>query len=334
MIKKLLAGLTLTAAAVAMAIPAHANNYPTRNIQAVVPWGAGGATDIVMRSLAPHVEKELNGKLIINNRPGGTGVIGSNYVLQQRPDGHTILLGAENPQLYPLLGLAQFDYSDYHTVNIIGQNIAVIAVPADSKFNSMSELLEAAKANPGTLRMGVTGAGGLPGSVHAMIEAVDELKVREVTFAGDGPGITAMLGNHIDFMPLSLIAAREMIRTGKLKGLAVVSSEELPALPGVEPITNALPEMESYLPWGPFWGAWVRKDTPEATKQRLTEAFSAAVATEQYQEFLKDLGAQPLNLSGDEAQQFLDRWQSVTTWSLYKAGATDVSPETLGIPQP
>ncbi|MFC3607238.1 tripartite tricarboxylate transporter substrate binding protein [Stutzerimonas tarimensis] len=333
MIKKFLASLTLTAVAVGLALPAHAQ-YPQRNIQAVVPWGAGGATDIVMRSLIPHVEQELGGKFIINNRTGGTGVIGSNYVLQQRPDGHTVLLAAENAQLYPLLGLAKFDYSDFHTINVIGQNVAVIAAPANSPFDSLEELLAAAKEKPNTLRMGVTGAGGLPGSVHAMIEAVDELKVREVTFAGDGPGITAMLGGHLDFMPLSLIAGREMIRSGKLKGLAVVSAEEVPALPGVAPITDALPAMEKFLPWGPFWGVWVRPDVPEEAKQKLTEAFSKAVAKEEFQTFLTELGALPLNMTGDETKEYLDRWQSVTTWSLYEAGATETSPDSLGIPKP
>ncbi|MAG66690.1 MAG: tricarboxylate transport protein TctC [Pseudomonas sp.] len=333
MIKKLLASITLTAVAAGLTLPACAE-YPQRNIQAVVPWGAGGATDIVMRSLIPHVEKELGGKFIINNRTGGTGVIGSNYVLQQRPDGHTVLLAAENAQLYPLLGLADFDYGDFHTINLIGQNVAVIAVPADSPYNSMADLLAAAKAKPSTLRMGVTGAGGLPGSVHAMIEAVDDLKVREVTFAGDGPGITAMLGGHLDFMPLSLIAAKEMITSGKLKGLAVVSAEENAALPGVAPITDALPEMKKFLPWGPFWGVWVRQDIPDEAKQKLTEAFSKAVAKEEFQSFLTKMGALPLNLTGDEAKQYLDRWQSVTTWSLYEAGAAQTSPESLGIPKP
>ena len=163
----------------------------------MIPWGAGGATDNVMRSLTPYVEKELGGKFILNNRPGGTAVIGSTYVMQQRPDGYTILLGAENPQLYPVLKLATFDYSDFYPINIIGQNVVVIAAPADAPFSTMAELLAAAKANPDTLRMGTTGAGGLPSTVHAMINAVDELKVREVTFGGDGPGITALMGKQL-----------------------------------------------------------------------------------------------------------------------------------------
>ncbi|MNQ43089.1 Tripartite-type tricarboxylate transporter, receptor component TctC [Pseudomonas linyingensis] len=333
MLKKLLVGLTLAASAAGFSLAAHAA-YPERSIQAVIPWGAGGATDNVMRSLTPYVEKELGGKVILNNRPGGTAVIGTSYVLGQQPNGYTLLLGAENPQLYPVLGLAKFDYSALYPINLIGQNVAVIAVHADSPWNSMADLMAAAKANPGSLRMGGAGAGALPSTVHAMISAVDQLDVREVTFGGDGPGITALMGQHIDFMPLSLAAAKELIRTGKLKALAVVSTEEIPELPGVEPISKTLPAIADYLPWGPFWGVWVHKDTPDDVKQKLTAAYAKAVATPEFQAFLKNYGAKSLNLSGDEASQFLNRWQSVTTWSMYKAKAIDIAPDSVGIAKP
>ncbi|SHN11769.1 tripartite tricarboxylate transporter substrate binding protein [Phytopseudomonas punonensis] len=333
MLKQLLTGVAFSLSALTLALPAHAE-YPERSIQAVIPWGAGGATDNVMRSLAPYVEKELGTKLILNNRPGGTAVIGSSYVMQQKPNGYTLLLGAENPQLYPVLGLAKFDYSDFYPVNIIGQNVVVIATNADSSFNSMADLLAAAKEKPDTLRMGSTGAGGLPSTVHAMVNAVGELKVREVTFGGDGPGITALMGKHIDFMPLSLAAAQELVRSGKLKALAVLAADEVPELPGVEPITKALPDIAEYLPWGPFWGAFVHKDTPDDIKQKLVEAYSKAVANEEFQGFLKNYGAQSLNLNGAEAEQFLKRWQSVTAWSMYKAKAIEISPDSVGIAKP
>ncbi|AEB60183.1 tripartite tricarboxylate transporter substrate binding protein [Ectopseudomonas composti] len=333
MFKSLLTGAALGLSALTMALPAHAE-YPERSIQAVIPWGAGGATDNVMRSLTPYVEKELGGKFILNNRPGGTAVIGSTHVMQQRPNGYTILLGAENPQLYKVLKLADFDYADFYPVNIIGQNVVVIAANADAPFNNMAELMAAAKANPDTLRMGSTGAGGLPSTVSAMINAVDELKVREVTFGGDGPGITALMGKHIDFMPLSLAAARELVRSGKLKALAVFATEETPELPGVEPITKSLPAIAEYLPWGPFWGAFVHKDTPDDVKQKLVDAYAKAVANPEFQGFLKNFGAQSLNLSGAEAEEFLKRWQSVTTWSMYKAKAIEISPDSVGIAKP
>lgn len=308
--------------------------YPERNITGTIQWGAGGATDNVARSLTPHVEEELGTSVILTNRPGGTGVIGMNYVMNQRPDGYSLLYGAENPQLYRLMGLADFGYDDMHTVNIIGQGLVVIAAPADSPFDNLSDLLEYAHEHPGELRMGGTGAGGLPSTVHAMINSIDDLDVRTVTFGGDGPGITAMLGDHIDFMPLSLAAAGEQIRSGKMKGLAVLTSEEIEALPGVPPITEALPDIDAFLPWGPFWGVFVREETPDEVKQQLEDAYRNAVDNEQFQTFLDNFGAEPLNLSGEEAQQYLDNWQSVTGWSMFEAGSVEVSPEELSIPRP
>ncbi|KHJ52597.1 tripartite tricarboxylate transporter substrate binding protein [Halomonas sp. C22] len=309
-------------------------DYPERNIQGTIQWGAGGATDNVIRSLTPHVEEILGTSVILTNRAGGTGVIGMNHVMRQRPDGYNLLFGAENPQLYPLMGLADFTYDDMHTVNIIGQGLVVIATHPNSPFETFEELLAYANDNPGELRMGGTGAGGLPSTIHAMINAVGDLDVRTVTFAGDGPGVTALLGEHIDFMPLSLSAVAEQIRGGRLKGLAVLNAEELDSLPGVPPITEALPEIESFLPWGPFWGVFVHQDTPDDIKATLEEAYEQAVASDGFQEFLTNFGGEPLNLNGEEAQQYLDSWQSVTAWSMFDAEAVETSPEELGIPRP
>ncbi|MAG64652.1 MAG: tricarboxylate transport protein TctC [Pseudomonas sp.] len=332
MFKKWVAGMAMVGSMMCAAQALAA--YPERNIQAVIPWGAGGATDSIARGLTPLVEKALDTRLVLTNRPGGTGLIGTNYVMQQRADGYTMLYGAENPQLYQLLGIADFDYDALHPINIIGQNRAVIAVPPDSPFKTMRELVDHAKAHPGELRMGVVGAGGLPSTVFAMIDAVEDLDVREVTFGGDGPGITALLGGHIDFMPLSLAPTRPQIQSGRLRALAVFDKEEVAELPGVAPITDALPDMAPYLPWGSFWGVFVRKDVPEEVKQSLEVAYKQAVASPEFQQFLVNYGAGSLNLSGQEAEAFLKRWQSVTAWSIYRAGGAKTAPTELGIPQP
>ncbi|WP_394426558.1 tripartite tricarboxylate transporter substrate binding protein [Vreelandella stevensii] len=333
MTKPALSRIALAIGALSIAGGALAD-YPERNIQGTIQWGAGGATDNVIRSLTPHVEEILGTSVILTNRAGGTGVIGMNHVMRQRPDGYNLLFGAENPQLYPLMGLADFTYDDMHTVNIIGQGLVVIATHPNSPFETFEELLAYANDNPGELRMGGTGAGGLPSTIHAMINAVGDLDVRTVTFAGDGPGVTALLGEHIDFMPLSLSAVAEQIRGGRLKGLAVLNAEELDSLPGVPPITEALPEIESFLPWGPFWGVFVHQDTPDDIKATLEEAYEQAVASDGFQEFLTNFGGEPLNLNGEEAQQYLDSWQSVTAWSMFDAEAVETSPEELGIPRP
>ncbi|ABE57654.1 tripartite tricarboxylate transporter substrate binding protein [Chromohalobacter israelensis] len=333
MIKQILATLALSAGALTVASPALAD-YPERNIQGIIQWGAGGATDNVARSLTPHVEKALGTSIILNNRPGGTGVIGMNQVMQQPANGYTVLYGAENPQLYPVMDLADFDYSDMTPINVIGQGLVVIAAPADSQFDNLTELLDYAHKHPGELRMGGTGAGGLPSTVLAMINSVDRLDVRNVTFGGDGPGITALLGDHIDFMPLSLAGAQDQIAAGRLKGLAVVTKEKIEELPDTPPITQALPDIDSYLPWGPFWTVAVHKDTPDDIVTALSDAYQEGVANEQFQNFLSENGGKSLNLQGEEARQFLERWQSVTAWALQKAGSAKVSPEDVGIPKP
>jgi tripartite-type tricarboxylate transporter receptor subunit TctC len=335
MFKPLLTSLAVAIGTLAMVGSAQAD-YPERNIQATIQWGAGGATDNVARGLTPHVEDILDTTIVLTNRPGGTGVIGMNHVMRQRADGYNLLYGAENPMLYPLMGLADFTYDDMHTVNIIGQGLVVFAAPADSPFDSFAGVLEHAQENPGELRMGGTGAGGLPSTVHAMINAVDELDVRTVTFGGDGPGITALLGGHIDFMPLSLGAARDQINSGQLKGLAVLTQEEIASLPGVPPITDVLPEIDGFLPWGPFWGVFVHQDTPEDIKTILEDAYEQAVANEEFQTFIENIGGETLNLNGEEAEQYLDNWQSVTAWAMHDAESEliEVSPEELDIPRP
>lgn len=324
----------LLATAIAMAASTAMADYPERRIDAVVPWGAGGSTDNMARSLTPYVESILGADIIINNRPGGTGVIGMNAVRTRPANGYNLLYGAENAQLYPVLELANFDYGDMQPISIIAQGIVLITAPASKEWQDFGDLLEEVHANPGKLRMGDAGNGGLPSTVLSMLNAVDEVDVRSVTFGGDGPAITAMMGNHLDFMPLALASAQEQLRAGNLRALAVLSDEPVELLPGVPPITDFLPDMASFLPWGPFWGTYVHKNTPEEITSRLEAAYAEAIDHEDFQAFLTRNGATSLNLQGDEAQAFLQRWQSVTAWAMEDAGTAIVSPESLGIPRP
>lgn len=309
-------------------------DYPSRNIQGTIQWGAGGSTDVIARGLTPHVEEILGKTIILTNRPGGTGVIGTNHVLNQRADGYHILYGAENPQLFPLLGLADFDYSALHPVNITSVDIVVFVVPANSPFETMEELVAHVQANPGTLRMGNQGAASLAATTHALVGSLIDFDVRHVTFAGEGPGISALQGGHIDFMPSSLSSTREYINAGRLRALAVLDAERLEAYPDMPALTELIPGLEPYMPYGSFKGAYVHKDTPEHIKAILEAAYAEAVETEGFQRFLENVGATPLSLSGEAAQEYLQRWQSITAWAMYEAGSLDQSPEEFAIRRP
>jgi len=328
---KILATATLAGA---MAGNSLAADYPDKDLQGVIMWGAGGATDNVARAITPLVEPELGKSIVLTNRSGGAGAISTNFVNSRPSDGYTLLYGAENPQLHKVLGLSKIDYADFYPVDILARGVVVIVANNDTPWNSIKDLVAAVQADPGEIKMGSTGPGGLPYVVGAMLKSTTDFDIRAVPFDGEGPGITALQGGHVDFMPAGLTAVREHIRAGRVKPLAVISDTPIPGLEGVPPITEDLPDFQKFLPWGPFYGIFVKRDAPDDAKSKLTEAFHKAAATEKFNQFMEDFGAVVMNISGEEADEFLKHYQSVTTWSLHNVGETKVSPEEFGIPKP
>ena len=313
---------------------AAAQAFPARELTGIIMWGAGGATDVVARALTPIAERALGQSIVLQNRPGGAGAISVQAVATAAADGYTLLYGAENPQLHKVLGLGQRDYADFFPVNLTARGVAVVVANRDKPWASMKDVVAEAQRNPGRLRMGATGPGGLPHVVGAMINTVTQMRVIAVPFDGEGPGLTALQGGHVDFMPVGLGAAAEHIRAGRVKPLAVVNTEAVPTLPDVPPITADLPGMARLLPWGPFYGVWVRREVPEAARARLVAAFREAAASEAFTTLMRNAGNITMNTSGEEADAFLRRWQSVTAWTLQEAGAARRSPEAFGIPRP
>jgi tripartite-type tricarboxylate transporter receptor subunit TctC len=323
-------GITLAAFALGSGL-ASAQAFPDRELSGVIMWGAGGATDVVARAVAPFAEEALGKKIVMQNRAGGAGAISTNFVNQQPSDGYTLLFGAENPQLHGVLGLGELDYSKFYPVNILGRGIVVVVANKDKSWTSFKDLLADVQANPGKLKMGSTGPGGLPHSVGSMIGTVTKLPVTAVPFDGEGPGLTALQGGHVDFMPVGLGAASEHIKAGRVKALAVLSDQ---AYENIPPLTRDLPGIDKYLPWGPFYGVFVKRDVPEATKARLTAAFKTAATNPKFVELMTGRGNAMMNISGAEADAFLKKWQSVTAWTLQEAGVAKKSPADLGIAKP
>ncbi len=316
-----------------MATPVLAE-YPEREVLGVVMWGAGGATDTVARAVNPAAEAALGKPIVVLNKSGGAGAISTAFVNAAPADGYTFLYGAENPQLHGVMGVSDIDYGDMYPINILGRGVAVVVVPADSKYQTLSELLDDIAANPGSVKMGSTGPGGLPSTIGALIANATDFNVTAIPFDGEGPGLTAMLGGEVDFMPAGISAAAEQIKAGNMRALAVVNPEPVDTLPDVPAITETLPDMERFLPWGPFYGVFVRAEVPDDVKGKLTEVFTTAATDATFLELMANRGNVVMNMSGQEAIDFLAKWQQVTTWALQDTGAAKVSPEELGIPRP
>lgn len=313
---------------------ACAQSYPTKEIQGIIQWGAGGSTDTVMRSVTPHAEKALGGSIVMQNMTGGVGAIALNYVADAQADGYTLMMGAENPLLYKVMGLGDKDYSDFTPVTLLARGTPLLVAGPDAPFNSYPEMLSYIQAHPGEVKFGSTGPGGLPSVITAMISSTTELDVIFVPYDGDGPALTALQGGAIDVMPAVLGAAVEGIRAGTMKPLALFDVTPSTALPDVPTITSSNPEFEKFLPWGPFFGVFAKKGTPDEVVAKLSAAYGEAAQAADFVELMNGRGFTMMNISGDEAQAFLTKWQQNTAWLMDDAGLTKASPADFGIARP
>ena len=308
--------------------------YPEKEIQGIIQWGAGGSTDTVMRSVTPYAEGLLGGSVVMQNMTGGVGAIALNHVAEAEGDGYTLLMGAENPLLYKVMGLGDKDYSDFTAITLLARGTPLLVAGKDAPYNTYPEMLDYIKANPDTVRFGSTGPGGLPSVVTAMIESTTDLPVIFVPYDGDGPALTALQGGAIDVMPVVLGLAIEGIRAGTMKPLALFDVAPATSAPDIATITSTNPEFEPMLPWGPFFGVFVKNGTPDDVVAKLSAAYAEAAKTPDFVQQMTGRGYTMMGISGAEAQAFLTKWQQTTTWLMQDAGLTKKSPEDFGIARP
>lgn len=327
----------ILAAAFALALtagPGLAQDYPAKEIQGIIQWGAGGSTDTVMRTVTPHAEDVLGGKVVMKNMTGGVGAIATKFTFAQKPDGYTLLMGAENPLLYKVMGLGDIDYSEFVPINILARGVPILVANNDAPFNNFAELVEYVQANPNQIKVGSTGPGGLPSVVMAMLSSKIDLPMTSVPYDGDGPALTAVQGGAVDLMPAVLGASIEAIKGGRIKPIVVIDNAPAAALPDVAALGEINPEYADYLPWGPFFGVFVKKGTPDDIVAKLTEAYAEGAKSDDFVKLMNDRGYLIDSLSGQAAEDFLNKWQSLTSWLIYDAGQAKASPEEFGIPRP
>lgn len=308
-------------------------DYPQNDINGYIAWAAGGATDTLSRVITVYVQEHLGTNLILQNKTGASGGIATEFVYQQPADGYSLLFNAENPPLYGVMDISSISYDQFYPVLLFGAQIPVIVVPTGSPYQSITQLVADVRARPGSIQIGITGPGGLPFNVAAMLQATSGVTFSQVPFDGDSAVTTALMGGHVDVSVVNYSAAAELARAGRLRILTVMDNQRLEQEPDIEAIGEVLPEYQKYFPWGAFFGVFVDGRCNDKVKQTLTEAFLAAYQEEGFQRYLAENDILPLGLSGDEAQRYIKRWQSISAWLLADAGAAAVSPAELGIPR-
>lgn len=328
--KKILA----TAAALFIMAGTAFAEYPEKAIQGIVMWGAGGALDNVSRAVSPVAGDALGKTIIMQNKTGATGAIALTTVANAPADGYNLLFGAENPNLYKVTGLSKLDYDQFDPVILLMANVGVVVVPKDSPYQTYQDLIEAAK-NGKPAKLGSTGPGGLPYVATNMIQKIHDVKFNLVQFDGEGPAITAIMGKHIDGVALGLLSAATYINSGAVRALAVISKERVDTVKDVPAVTEAYPGLyDEYLPWGAFFGVFVKKGTPQEAFDKLQAAFLKAYNEPKFADFADTMGGLRLGLTGDAARDYIAQNKSVSAWLLYDSGGAKASPADFDIPRP
>ncbi len=294
--------------------------YPPREVNGIIQWDAGGGTDSLMRPLAVLAQDILGTNIIITNKSGETGSVATQYVYDQEADGTNLLMGAENPALYDTLGISELTYDNFECVLLIGDETTGVVVGKDSPYNSLTEIVDAAK-NGEEVTLATTGTGGLPWEVAAMITGITGAEFTQVEYSSDASAKEAVLAGECDFTISKVQMGYQEYKSGDYKWLCMLATEPVELMSDVPLITAEYPEFEEYLPWGPFYGVFVKEGTDAQVVKILASAFSAAYLDSSYRTMLSYFYINPLGYTGDEAKEYIDNWRTNMTNILEKADA-------------
>jgi len=287
--------LAILAAAAALAAQPASAAYPERPIQIIVPWDAGGGTDISARIFAAGLEKKLGVPVNVVNRSGGSGVVGHAAIANAEPDGYT--LGVASPELAFLktVGLADITPDSFTLISRITVIPAGVTVKADAPRKTLAELLEAVrKAPPGTYTASGSGQGGswhmaIAGLLASMGMETDRIKW--IPSRGGAPALKDLAAGGITMFTGSPIEGKALIEAGQVRALAVMGPARSPVFPDVPTVKEAVGSDWTYENWFAFVGP---KGLPPAIVRRLAEAGAKAHASAEVQEAMKSRGVQPL----------------------------------------
>jgi tripartite-type tricarboxylate transporter receptor subunit TctC len=273
---------------------ALAQNFPLRPIRMVVPFPAGGATDIIARILTQRVAQSLGQPIVIDNKPGAGGTIGSDVVAKAPADGYTLLMATSSTHsIAPVLS-SKIPYDavkDFAAVALVGEAPSVLVVGSQSAINDIPSLVKMLKSNPGKYNFGSSGIGTYPHLAAEMFKwRAGNLYVVHIPYRGTGLVIPDLVSGQITFLMDSIVSAQTHIRDGKVRALAVSGSRRSDSLPSVPTFTElGIGGMEI----SNWFGVFAPAGIPEAIVTRLNQEFNQATQNAEIGERLSKLGAHP-----------------------------------------
>ncbi|SFB10872.1 Tripartite-type tricarboxylate transporter, receptor component TctC [Lentibacillus halodurans] len=294
---------------------AQANNYPNESIQIVVPWDAGGDTDAINRLIAEELEKILDADIVVKNVAGGSGVVGAQQVLNANNDGYTLLSIHDSVAMSQLTGQSDFGYFDFEPISLMTSTYDAVATHPDSPWDSMEEVVKAAKENPGEISYAAS-IGSTSQLEPALIETAADIDFNIVGYDGTAKRMKAVVGNDVDLGGVSVIAGKDYLENDQMKLLGYTGeerSEVLPELPtlkeqGIDAVsaTNR--------------GLVAPRDTPDEIIQKLSDALEEVANSESFKTKMAEMGTKVNYKGTEEYAAFLEKNEEDMKNSLEKSG--------------
>ncbi|RPH28534.1 tripartite tricarboxylate transporter substrate binding protein [Buttiauxella warmboldiae] len=281
--------------------------YPKKNIDVVIPKNPGGGTDTSARTVIEFARDRMpSGTMLVPvNKPAGNGITGLLEVAKARPDGYKLVMTTVELAMFPHQGKSPVTYKDFTPiVTTIADPVAVV-VNAKSPYNTLQEFIDAAKANPGKIKVGNSGMGAIYDLATINIEKITGTKFNRIPYnEGTGPSIAALVGEHIDAVLTTPGSVKSQADAGILKVLGVMDEQRFPLFPDVPTFKEAL-----NLDVNVKMRAWAVLATTakvdDSIKKQLVDTFTAVVKTPAYQEALKKQGIMPVVITGDDAYEMM-----------------------------
>lgn len=285
----------------------HAQDWPAaRPIKAIIPFGAGSSTDIIARVVLDELSKQLGQTIVVENRAGAAGTIGANAVAKSDADGYTMLVHSSSHTVTPST-FTQLPYNaetDFAPIMPLATIPNVVVVNSSRGYKTLKDLVDVAKAKPGTLNYASAGAGSATHLTAERFRLSAGFQAAHVAFKGSSEALTEVIADRMDFYCSPINAAIELIKDGRITALAVSSAQRASALPNVPTTVEAGFPDSGY----EFWiGSFVPSQTPKAIVDRLHAEITKAVSSPVLVKKFADLGADPMKISAADFAAMIKR---------------------------
>ena len=323
------------AVSIAVTVPAVAQQWkPTRPINLIVPWAAGGSTDQVTRVTAAELEKALGQTIVVVNQPGASGSIGSKSALDAPKDGYTWAAGAaQDLGTYQTLGMLNTKITDWNLFLNVA-NIQVIGVNAAAPYKTAKELLDAMKARPGQISVATAGVTSAGHNAMELISKSTQVKYRHVTYDGGNPAVVATVAGEAEVTTQLAVEQADMIRGKRLRPLATVSDKplDIEGYGTIPPLSQTLP---GFTAPANYFGIFIPKGVPDEVVKTVERIWAEQISkSEALKKYANSRGALFAPTYGDAAQKAVFPAIQANAWLLFDGGKAKVSPDTVGIPKP